>query len=268
MTKQKSLFDDLKAEEVEKDLIYVDPTYIEVSDLIQPTDEFIKSVREHGVLQPVLLRKLPDNALVEGRYRVIAGRRRVTAAKIVGLEKVPALIHNTQSVIYDAAMSLEAQALHSDNPIADFRAIVLLIDEGYTKESITSALGVSTDRIDKLLRLGMVSNSILDAIEDETVALGTALSMAKLGDVYRERLEEKFKREGKLTGKDVRQVKQVKAKKASGAVFEAIADQEKNTYQSPLEKIEELLCSSASLGNSEYEKGWNEALEKVLEVLS
>jgi len=155
-----SLFPDVvpvdTALDVEVDLIYVND-YV-----VDPTPEFIESVRRFGIIQPVLLVRDGGKA-----FKVLAGRRRVLSAKALGMVTIKAIVREGLSYA-DArasALTIEAQKQFNENPVAELRAIQSLIKDGYQKEEIMSALGLSSERIDKLLKLGSLPEDMLDAVQ-------------------------------------------------------------------------------------------------------
>src|SRR3954454_20243652 len=91
-----------------------------------------ESVRERGVLQPVLVRPCPG-----GRYELIAGERRWRAAQLAGLDVLPAVIapHEDRESLELAL--IENMAREDLNPIEEARACSLLVDElGLTREEV------------------------------------------------------------------------------------------------------------------------------------
>jgi ParB family chromosome partitioning protein len=97
------------------------------------------SLRERGVLQPVLLRPVPG-----GTYELIAGERRWRAAKLADFDTVPALVR-----AHDDAESLELALIENMaredlNPVEEARACALLVDEiGLTREDVGRRVGRS-----------------------------------------------------------------------------------------------------------------------------
>ena len=101
------------------------------------------SIKEHGVLQPILVVQDGD------RYKVIAGERRLRASKLAGLERIPArVIHSTDKAIHEIALreNLDRVDLH---PIEEGEGYVSLIDAGaYTShEAIAKGFGKPKSRI-------------------------------------------------------------------------------------------------------------------------
>jgi ParB family chromosome partitioning protein len=118
------------------------------------------SLRERGVLQPVLLRPLAG-----GTYELIAGERRWRAAQLAGFETVPALVR-----AHDDAESLELALIENMaredlNPVEAARACALLVDElGLTREDVGRRVGRSRVAVSNLLRLLDLPDEVLDLL--------------------------------------------------------------------------------------------------------
>jgi ParB family chromosome partitioning protein len=107
------------------------------------------SLGERGVLQPVLVRPKPG-----GTYELVAGERRWRAAKLAGLERIPALVrmHGDAEAIELAL--IENMAREDLNPIEEARACAALVEElGITREDVGRRIGRSRVAVSNLLRL-------------------------------------------------------------------------------------------------------------------
>jgi ParB family transcriptional regulator, chromosome partitioning protein len=115
--------------------------------------ELVHSIRELGVLQPIVVRPLPDEN-GERRYELIMGERRFRASKEVGLDKIPAVIRDTadENMLRDALL----ENLHrSDlNPLEEASAYQQLLEDfGITQDELAKRIGRSRPRITNTLRL-------------------------------------------------------------------------------------------------------------------
>jgi ParB family transcriptional regulator, chromosome partitioning protein len=146
--------------------------------------ELAGSISERGVLQPVLVRPGP-----EGKYRLIAGERRWRAAKLAGLETIPALLSP-----YDDATALEVALIENMaredlNPVEEARACATLVKElGLTIEQVGQRVGRSRVAVSNLMRLLGLSAEILELLErgQLTEGHGRALLTAKDHESHRE----------------------------------------------------------------------------------
>ena len=118
------------------------------------------SLRERGVLQPVLVRPVPG-----GSYELIAGERRWRAAQLAGFDTVPAVVR-----AHDDAESLELALIENMaredlNPVEEARACALLVEElGLTREDVGRRVGRSRVAVSNLLRLLDLPDEVLDLL--------------------------------------------------------------------------------------------------------
>jgi ParB family chromosome partitioning protein len=135
------------------------------------------SLGDRGVLQPVLVRPLPD-----GSYELIAGERRWRAAQLAGLERIPALVRaRADSEALEVAL-IENMAREDLNPVEEARACAALVEElGLTREEVGRRVGRGRVAVSNLIRLLDLPDEALDLLEggvfDE--GHGRALLLAK-----------------------------------------------------------------------------------------
>ena len=126
------------------------------------------SLRERGVLQPVLLRPLPG-----GTYELIAGERRWRAAKLAGFDEVPALVRPQGDAESLELALIENMAREDLNPVEEARACALLVEElGLTREDIGRRVGRSRVAVSNLLRLLELPDEVLDVLADGALTEG------------------------------------------------------------------------------------------------
>lgn len=152
-------------------------------------DELIASIREVGVLQPVVVRPIKGS---DGKYELIMGERRLRATKALGLDAIPAVIKDTQDehMLRDALL----ENLHRAqlNPLEEASAYQqLLADFGITQEELASRIGRSRPQISNTLRLlklpapvqSKVAAGVLSAGHARAIlAAGESESMIRLAD--------------------------------------------------------------------------------------
>ena len=135
-----------------------------------------ESVKERGVLQPVLVRPCPG-----GRYELIAGERRWRAAQLAGLDVLPAVIAPYEDRESLELALIENMAREDLNPIEEARACSLLVDElGLTREAVGRRVGRSRVAVSNLLRLLDLPDEVLDLLAEGrlTEGHGRAVLMA------------------------------------------------------------------------------------------
>ncbi|MFN2388642.1 MAG: ParB/RepB/Spo0J family partition protein [Actinomycetota bacterium] len=156
-------------------------------------DELAASLKQVGMLQPVLVREVDT-----GRYELVAGERRLRAAKVAGLARVPALV-----VDVDDRGSLEraiVENLHREdlNPMEEAAAYRQLMDEGgFTHEALAERLGRNRVTITTTLRLLDLPLEIQSLIAERALsaAHGRAL-LALQGNPFQKRLAQRAAAEG------------------------------------------------------------------------
>ena len=157
------------------------------------------SVRERGVLQPVLVR--PKYQLIAGdetKYQLVAGERRWRAAKLAGLQTIPALISTYDDLAALEAGLIENMAREDLNPIEEALACVTLVQElGLTYQQLASRVGRSKSRVANLIRLLKLPEETIELMErgELSSSHGEALLIAQNPQV-REALARKAVEEG------------------------------------------------------------------------
>jgi ParB family chromosome partitioning protein len=118
------------------------------------------SLRERGVLQPVLLRPVPG-----GTYELIAGERRWRAAQLAEFDTVPALVRPRDDAESLELALIENMAREDLSPVEAARACALLVDElGLTREEVGRRVGRSRVAVSNLLRLLDLPDEVLDLL--------------------------------------------------------------------------------------------------------
>ena len=140
--------------------------------------ELADSVRARGVLQPVLVRPLAG-----GRYELVAGERRLRAAKLAGLERVPAVVRSTEESERLELALIENMAREDLNAVDAARACASLVDElGLSKEEVGRRLGRSRASISNTVRLLELPDEVLAMLESEELTEGHGRAILQLRD--------------------------------------------------------------------------------------
>jgi ParB family chromosome partitioning protein len=135
------------------------------------------SLGERGVLQPVLVRPKPD-----GSYELIAGERRWRAARIAGLERIPALVRPRDDAEALEVALIENVAREDLNPVEEARACAALVEElGLTREEVGRRVGRGRVAVSNLMRLLDLPDEALELLEQGVFSEGhgRALLLAK-----------------------------------------------------------------------------------------
>jgi len=139
-------------------------------------NELAESIRVRGVIQPIIVRPVGD-----AQYEILAGERRWRAARIAGLEKVPAVI---RSVSDDAALGIgliENIQREDLNAIEEAAGLKRLIDEfRLTQEEAARAVGRSRVAVTNLLRLLELAPAVQSMLQDGKIEMGHARALLSL----------------------------------------------------------------------------------------
>jgi ParB family transcriptional regulator, chromosome partitioning protein len=127
-----------------------------------------ESVRERGILQPVLVRPVAG-----GTYELVAGERRWRAAQLAGLETIPALVQRRDDAHSLEAALIENMAREDLSPVDAARAVAALVEElGLTRQEVGRRVGRSRVAVSNLLRLLDLPDEALALVEDGSLSEG------------------------------------------------------------------------------------------------
>ncbi|MEC7176534.1 MAG: ParB/RepB/Spo0J family partition protein [Pseudomonadota bacterium] len=193
--------------------------------------ELANSIREKGILQPILARPNPDGG-AKSQYEIVAGERRWRAAQIAQLHDVPVIVRDmTDNEALQIGIIENVQ--RSDlNPIEEAEGFQRLIDEfSYTQEVLAKTLGKSRSHIANTLRLVGATNKVREYLVAGQLSAGHARAL--LGHPNADRLASDIVKQG-LSVRDVEKL--VADKKPSKGGSKSKKPAEKDTDTRALEK--------------------------------
>lgn len=136
-------------------------------------DELTKSVKEHGVLQPILVRPIDG-----GKYEIIAGERRWRAAQAAGLHAVPAIRRNFNDAVSFEIALIENIQRADLNPIEEAEGYRRLIAEfGHSAEELGRLVHKSRSHVANLLRLLELPDSVREWLMEGQISMGHARAL-------------------------------------------------------------------------------------------
>jgi ParB family chromosome partitioning protein len=143
-------------------------------------DELVASIREVGVLQPVVVRPIPGQS---DKFELIMGERRLRATKELGLDTIPAVVKDTadEDMLRDALL----ENLHRSqlNPLEEASAYQqLLADFGITQDELASRIGRSRPQITNTLRLLKLPSAVQSRVAAGVLSAGHARAILSVGD--------------------------------------------------------------------------------------
>ena len=137
--------------------------------------DLVNSIREKGVVQPILVRKTAEG------YELIAGERRLRAVKSLGVEKIPAIVKNVADVDMLEISLIENIQREDLNPIEEANALQRFVtDFNFTQEKIAQVLGKDRSTIANTLRLLGLPKKIQDFISRDAITAGHAKALLAL----------------------------------------------------------------------------------------
>ena len=188
-----ALFDSVPVEETTEDKVEEGVTYVDI-DEIRPNEnqprrvfdedklnELAASIKEHGIIQPIVLRKEGDG------YVIVAGERRYRAARKAGLKKVPSVIRELtedQNLLIAIIENMQREDL---NPIEEAEGLNRMIDVyGLTQDAVSKSVGKSRPYITNSLRLLKLPEEVRDMTERGFITAGHARAIAGIDDEERQ----------------------------------------------------------------------------------
>ena len=167
------------------------------------------SIRELGVLQPILVRRLAGDS-----YQLIAGERRWRAARMAGLQRIPAVIR--MSMDLESVEQAIVENLHREDltPLEEASAYQQLIEEfSYTHEKLAERLGKGRTSITNTLRLLQLPPKIQELLADGRLSAGHARALLGTNDL---RFQEGLALRAAQEGWSVRSVEQAVRERENG----------------------------------------------------
>ena len=228
--------------------------------------ELADSIKQFGILQPLLVRKRKDY------YEIIAGERRWRAAKMAGVKEVPVIIKEfSEQEVVEIGL-IENIQRENLNPIEEAMAFKRLLEEFNLKDEVAERVSKSRTAVTNSMRLLKLNNKVQQMIVDDMISTGHARALLAIDDKEQQYIlankifDEKLSvRETEKLIKDIKNPKKVKEKKAVENTF---------IYKDIEEKMKEVIGTKvnvASKGNGkgkiEIEYYSNEELERVFDMI-
>lgn len=140
-------------------------------------NELASSIKEHGIIQPLVLRRLGD------KYEIIAGERRYKAAQLAGLTEVPAIISNIDDNKSAEIALVENVQRRNLNSLEEAKSYKKILDkEGLTQDELAKKIGVSQSTIANKLRLLNLTSEAQDALMNDKISERHARSLLTVTD--------------------------------------------------------------------------------------
>ncbi len=234
-------------------------------------NELADSIKEHGVLQPIIVSKKDDY------YQIIAGERRWRASKVAGLKTIPTIVRDYDEKKIRQVALIENIQRENLNPLETARALKELMEEhNLTQEELSKTLGKSRSAIANTIRILNLDERVLDLVGEGKLSEGHARSLASVDNAnkqYKFALDivnmDLSVRETEKLVRDEKEAKKNKTKKADKK-----ADKLEIIYSDIENRLKKALGTKVSFKPQTKSKGKiiieyfnSEELERILEVL-
>ena len=164
--------------------------------------ELADSIASHGVLQPLLVRPLPD-----GGYQLVAGERRWRASRMAGLFEVPVIIREMSDAETMQISMIENLQRENLNPVEEAMGYKILRDEyGLTQDEIAKSVGKSRPVVANALRLLSLPEGILDMLKDGKITTGHARALISIEDAEEQLRIAELIEKNDLTVRDIERI--------------------------------------------------------------
>lgn len=233
-------------------------SYIEINDIKpnsnQPRktfdeeklDELASSIKEHGLIQPVVLRS------VKNGYEIVAGERRWRAARKIGLKEIPCIVKELTDEENMLLAIIENMQREDLNPIEEAEGISQMIDTyGLTQEQVSKSVGKSRPYITNSLRLLKLPEEIRKYVADGLLSSGHARAIVSAGSIARQM---EIAEAAVKNGLSVRQIEKMAQEKKSSAGSKAKPRQKNADVKRVEDDLKDVLGTKVTL-NQKGKKG-------------
>ncbi len=144
-------------------------------------EELAESIKTYGIIQPIVVSKQ------NGYYAIVAGERRWRAAKIAGLEEIPAIIRDDNEQINKEIALIENIQREDLNPLEKALGIRHLMDKyGLTQEQVSKKIGKSRSSVSNTLRILYLAPDVLELVKQGKLTEGHCKALAGIEDAERQ----------------------------------------------------------------------------------
>jgi ParB/RepB/Spo0J family partition protein len=218
-----------------------------------PTAQMIKSVKMLGVLEPVILRGTV----------VVAGRRRINAARKAGLKTIPARIFPSD-FSKEEILALVENEHRRPNPLSDLRSVEALMEQGKEEKEIVEETGITPQRLRKILVLQKLIKPLRRAFEDGIIKHGVAFFVAKKPVSTQKKILTKLEQEGCLRLKDAQALCKIERKVAVNKLPDSLFDDVVPDWKpNTIAKLQEV----RRIAENDAERDWLNTLDRMIEEL-
>ena len=228
-------------------------------------NELAASIEEHGLIQPLVLRK------AEKGYEIVAGERRWRAARKIGIREIPCIVRELTDEENMLLAIIENMQREDLNPIEEAEGIRQMIETyGLTQEEVSKSVGKSRPYIANSLRLLRLPETVRKYIEDGSLSTGHAKAIAAVSD---EKKQIELAEVAIRDGLSVRQLEKLAQQDKSGVKTRSRVKQKTADVKRVEEDLKNALGTKVTLnqkgkkGKIEIEVYSKDELERLIELL-
>jgi ParB family transcriptional regulator, chromosome partitioning protein len=236
---------------IKLDLIEVNPFQPRADFNQQALEELASSIKVHGVIQPITVRKISDK-----KYQLISGERRLRASKMAGLAEIPAYVRtaNDQEVVEMALIeNIQREDLNAMEVALTYQR---LIDEcSLTHENLGERLGKDRSTVTNYLRLLKLPPEIQKALRDKVLSMGHARAIISLPEVDKQLYVLKEINSKSLSVRKTEELVRLLSAKSAPKKEAKKEDQLPASYKNVEHKLMDLLETKVKIKKTAADKG-------------
>lgn len=212
----------------------------------EPLQELAESIKEKGIIQPILVRKNEDSS-----FEIIAGERRWRAAQLAGLKEIPAIIKDSDTKEVLELALIENIQRENLNPVEEAEAYEFLIKKyNMTQQDLAQKVGKDRASVANILRILQLQPGVRQMVSKGELSLGQAKVLLSLTD---SKLQEQLATKARDESLSVRVLEKLVAKAKLPPVVEKEGEDPRNLAAKNLgEELQKLLGSKVVL---DYDQG-------------
>ena len=224
-------------------------------------NELASSIREHGVFQPIIVKKS-----IKG-YDIIAGERRYRASKMAGLDKIPAIIRDfTDEQMMEIALleNLQREDLSVIEEAIAYKSMIEHLN--LTQDELSKRVGKSRSHITNILGLLRLPGEVQQMVSDGRITMGHARALSKL-----ESNEEIIKLANKIVDENlvVRDIENITGTEGVAKKVKVVRKPSTNQYKYVEDILRDKFDTKVKVGKTKIEISFNSSAElnRILEIL-
>lgn len=189
-----------------------------------------KSIKQRGVLQPILVRSTAKNQEGGKPFELVAGERRLRAARLAGLETVPAVIYDMDDRETLEAAVIENAQREDLNPVEEALGYLSLVEEfGFNQTEVARAIGKNRATVSNALRLLHLAPEVIELLKSGELSAGHGRALLMLED---SELQQKFAKRCVQNGFSVRALERAVSKYLESEVDTELSEEEEKALAS------------------------------------